>query len=315
VDNASLNQMLSTPLVLPAPIAGALAALFLVIVIVAIRRAARGTGSRLVLPICAIAIGTVAVYGLLDRLANNERAAGERALLDRSAHLNAAAVAPGSPLACLDGTAGEQVENACEKAVFADPQSTASAVAYISARLTLLADAAGFAQRSGPDVLAAFAASRRALELDRYGIAAHVLTVRDGCTVEKCAAFAMLQDVTTLKANMKAQAFDTYVSRYAVAWGKTEPAAERQPQAAVSTLPPSIGSTEVLPPSHPVDSKYDFPSSASIPPVSIMNAEPPPAPKDHTGTATAAPANEKAAANPPVPPKRPQTQAASPPAR
>src|SRR5215472_4000111 len=160
--------MLSTPLVLPAPIAGALAALFLVIVIVAVRRAARGTGSRLVLPICAIAIGTLAVYGVLDRLANNERAAGERALLERSSQLSAAAVAPGSPLACLDGAAGEQVESACEKAVFADPQTTAGAVAYIGARLTLLADATGFAQRGSSDLLAAFAATRRAIELDRY---------------------------------------------------------------------------------------------------------------------------------------------------
>src|SRR5262249_61033562 len=62
--------------------------------------------------------------------------------------------------------------------------------------------------------------------------------------------------------------------------------------------------------------KYDFPSAASIPAVSIMNAEPPPPkePKEQTGTATAHPAGEKPAASvAPVPPKRPQKQAATPP--
>ena len=50
--------------------------------------------------------------------------------LQRNAELSLSAVAPGSTLACLDGVAGEAVENACEKTVFADPQSAASAVAY-----------------------------------------------------------------------------------------------------------------------------------------------------------------------------------------
>jgi hypothetical protein len=66
---------------------------------------------------------------------------------------------------------------------------------------------------------------------------------------------------------------------------------------------------------HPLDPKYDFPSAASIPAVSIMNAEPPPPkePKEQTGTATAHPPGEKPTASAPVPPKRPQAQAATPP--
>jgi len=291
--------------------AGALAALFFVILVLAIRRAARGAGSRLLLALSATAIGALAVFGILDRLVTSERAAEQRALLERNLQLSMTAVAPGSPLACLDSAAGEQVENACEKAVFADAQSTASAVAYIGARLLLLADATTLAQRGKPDLLAAFVSTRRAIELDRYGIAAHVLAVRDGCTAERCAAFAMLQDAATLKANLKVGAFDTYVARYASAWGKNEPMAEKQPQAA---LPPMASASGPPPAPHPVDSRYDFPSAASIPPVSIMNAEPPP-PKEHTGTANGAPGGEKAAGNPPVSPKRPQAQAPSPPAR
>ena len=194
-----------------------------------------------------------------------------------------------------------------------DAQSTASAVAYVSARLSLLSDAFAAAQRGDPDLINVFGATRRAIELDRYGIAAHVLAVRDGCTAERCAAFVMFQDTNALKANLKVHAFDTYVSRYASDWGKTAAAADKQPQAAAPMQPPVASAAEAPSPGHPVDSRYDFPSSASIPAVSIMNAEPP-LPKE-AGAANAQAGTDKAAGNPPVPPKRPQAQAASPPAR
>ena len=312
VGSASVNGLLSTPLVLPAPVAGALAALFLVIVLMAVRRATHDGGARLLLPFSVILICTLAVIGIIDRLATNERMAEQRDLRLRDSQLSVSALAPGSPLACLDGVAGEQVENACERAVFADAQSTARAVAYVTARLALLADVSAVAQRDDRDLLAVFANARRAIELDRYGIAAHVLAVRDGCTTERCAAFAMFQDTGALKANLKVRAFETYVARYASAWGKSEPGADKEPQASVAPLPPVASAGEPSAP-HPVDSRYDFPSAASIPPVSIMNAEPPP-PKEQTGAASAQP-GEKPAGNTPVPPKRPQAQAASPPAR
>ncbi|HET7163877.1 MAG TPA: hypothetical protein VFI94_01845 [Pseudolabrys sp.] len=312
VGSASVNGLLSTPLVLPAPVAGALAALFLVIVLMTVRRATHDGGTRLLLPFCAILIGTLAVIGIIDRLATNERMAEQRDLRLRDSQLSVSALAPGSPLACLDGVAGEQVENACERAVFADAQSTARAVAYVTARLALLADVSAVAPRDDRDLVAVFANARRAIELDRYGIAAHVLAVRDGCTTERCAAFAMFQDTGALKANLKVRAFETYVARYATAWGKSEPGADKEPQASAAPLPPVASAGEPSAP-HPVDSRYDFPSAASIPPVSIMNAEPPP-PKEQTGTASAQ-SGEKPAGNTPVPPKRPQAQAASPPAR
>jgi hypothetical protein len=312
VGSASINGLLSTPLVLPAPVAGALAALFLVIVLMAVRRATHDGAARLLLPFSVILICALAVIGIIDRLATNERMAEQRDLRLRDSQLSVSALAPGSSLACLDGVAGEQVENACERAVFADAQSTARAVAYVTARLALLADVSAVAQRDDRGLLAVFANARRALELDRYGIAAHVLAVRDGCTTERCAVFAMFQDTGALKANLKVRAFETYVARYASAWGKSEPGADKEPQASVAPLPPVASAGEPSAP-HPVDSRYDFPSSASIPPVSIMNAEPPP-PKEQTGAASAQP-GEKPAGNTPVPHKRPQAQAASPPAR
>ena len=56
----------------------------------------------------------------------------------------------------------------------------------------------------------------------------------------------------------------------------------------------------------PLPDKYDFPSAASIPPVSIMNAEPP-LPKETAQAAQPAAEGEAAV---PVPQKRPQPQAA-----
>jgi len=316
LDGAFINGLLATPLVLPASVAGALAALFVVFIVIAVRRAASGGGARLLIPLTAIAVVAIAVIGVLERMATNERMAEQRALLSRHMQLSLSAVAPGSALACLDGAAGEQIEAACEKAVFADAQSAASAVAYIGARLSLLSDVFMVAQHGNPDLQAALASTRRAIELDRYGIAAHVLAERDGCTADRCAAFAMFQDTGALKANLKVHAFDTYVSRYAAEWGKKEPAADKQPQAGVPSPVASAGS-ESLPSGHPVDSRYDFPSSASIPPVSIMNSEPP-VPKDQAAAPPGHPpatTDKAAAGNPPVHSKRPQAQAATPPAR
>ena len=144
IDGASLNGLLSTPLVL-----GALAALLVVLLVLAVMR--NGVARRLLLPVAMLVVVSLGVMAILDRMAQDERAAERRALAQRDADSTAQALAPGSALACLDGAAGEAVENACEKTVFAGPQSTAAAVAYMAARLTLLADGLAFARRSDPD--------------------------------------------------------------------------------------------------------------------------------------------------------------------
>jgi hypothetical protein len=296
IDGASLSGLLSSPLAL---ITGALAALIVVLLVVAFRRT--GAARGLLLPIAAAVLFGLGLMAVLDRMTEGERAAERRSLAQRNAELTAQALAPGSALACLDGAAGDAVENACEKTVFAGPQSAAAAVAYMAARLTLLADGVGFARHGNPDFAASLAGLRRAIELDRYGIAAHVLAVRDGCTAERCGAFALLDNTDVLKSNLKAQVFDQYVSRYAADWNKAEPEtapmAEKQPPASVP-----LASASEAPAKTPLSGKYDFPSADSIPAVSIMNAEPP-LPKGAT---------DAQAAGEPVPPKRPQTQAASP---
>ena len=231
--------------------------------------------SRIALSLAALALAGFAVYALIDRSAVAERAAERRALLAREVELSRIALTPGSALACLDGGAGETVENVCEKAVFASAQSTAAAVAYMDARLKLLTAAAA----RDPGLLRLLASTRRAVALDRFGVAAHVLAIRDGCTAEKCDAFALVDDASALQANLRAQVYDQYVSRYVASWSAPPTPAEKLP--AVSALPPptslarvtASGQTAV--PAVKPGEHWDFPSAASIPAVSILGAEPP----------------------------------------
>jgi len=312
-------------------LAGVAAALVVVLCVLAFRRARGGWAGALLRGVAGAA-AIVAVLAYFDQSARHERAENLRALQARSAELAARALVPGSALACLDGAAGEAVETACEHKVFASPQSAAAAVAYVSAQLVLLADA-GVASGRDPGFAATLAGLKRAVALDRYGIAAHVLAVRDGCTAERCPAFALVDDTNALKSNLKAGVFDAYVSRYTTAWSKPEaqtPVAAAQPSAQpvpaapmpAASVPaasvPDDGEHRVAVPLSP---KYDFPSAASIPPVSIMNKEPPlpnaatpveepKAGEPRPGVPTAAATAEEVPI--PLPPRRPQAQAAVP---
>ena len=314
MNGSLLNTALSAPVLLPA--AGALAALFVVLLVLVLRRAGPGT-VRLVWPIGVVAVTAVAAMFILERMAQNDRAAERRALEQRELNLTALALAPGSMFGCLDSAAGDAVESACEAAVFAEPQSVAAAVAYVTARLALLADGLDFARKTDPDFAERLFGVQRSIELDRFGIAAHVLASREGCTAERCAAFALLRDTSALKANLRVRAYNEYVARHAAAWNKETPATEKQPPVA-SAAPEASPSVASLPaqaekPNAPVPSRFDFPSAASIPPVSIMNAEPP-LPAAAAAANAAAPAAD-AAATVPMPPPRPQSQAPAPPAR
>jgi hypothetical protein len=243
-----------------------------------------------------------ALVGLvvIDQVVRRDLAGDRQALVARAQELNARATMPGSALACLDAMAGETVETFCEKALFATPQATAAAVSYVDAQLALLA--AGNQQlrrgdRSHEDMLANL---RRAAELDRFGIVAHVLSVRHGCTAEQCAAFAMLNDARRVSRNMTGHTYDAIVDRYAAAW----PAAGSHPVA--GNAPPAIAEAPAGAPlagaplaGAKLPNNLFLPSSSSIPAVSIMNAEPGASPHDTTGS-TQAPT--------PTPPRKPQAR-------
>ncbi len=222
--------------------------------------------------------GALVVWTAFDWAVVRDRAAERRVMKSRIAELATRAFAPASPLACLDGLAGDAVEAACEKAVFAGPETVAAAVSYMAAHLALLAD--GKAHDAGGGYDAALTPTLLAVETDRFGIVAHILAVRDGCTAQQCDTLALLRDRSRVETNLREQTFESYVNRHVAGWStgasSTHPEAAGPPAAAAAGATPTPGV--------PLSSRYDFPSAASIPPVSIMNAEPagpaagPPAP-------------------------------------
>jgi hypothetical protein len=235
-----------------------------------------------------VVTAVLAGWWTLDHFARRDLAAAQRAVEARAHELATRALAPGSALACLDAIAGDAVADACEKAVFATPEATAAAVAYVAEQLALLASGSEQARRAGasPDGGARMAQLRRAIEADRFGFAAHVLSVRDGCTPDRCGAFALLQDTGRLSANLAERPFDAYIKLYAAGW----PAAGDRPVA--SNQPPAATAPAAAP---KASSNLYFPSASSIPPVNIMTAEPAARSADTTGAGEAGTPSRKAA--------------------
>lgn len=250
-------------------IAAGSAALLVLICVLAVlqpqERMAASRARRIGFVVAGAVLGGAISWAVLDRASPaHDDGAVARAFELRAQELGAQALSPGSPLACLDGLAGESVETACEKAIFASPASVAAAASYIAARLALLSSAgrAGVDADAGMDE--ALAPLRRSLEIDRFGIVAHLLAQRGNCTRDDCTALALLHDPSRVRSNLGEQNFDRYVERYAPAW-----AAAAEP--AVADAAPPQGAAAPAP--HKVVN-IDFPSAASIPAVSIMNPEP-----------------------------------------
>src|SRR4051794_7055874 len=291
---------------LPVWAAGAAAILFIVIGVLTLTRAGASLAGTLV-RLLAVVVCVAAVWLFLDRTESHERSAERRALDQRAADLTARALTSGSALACLDAVAGDAVESACERAVFASPESTAAAVSYVSARLALLADGADFARHANGNYEGALTTLRMALETDRFGIVAHVLSVRDSCTPLLCDSYALLHDAGRVQANLRERVFSRYVERYAADWAaRAQKPGTPVAEGATNTL--VTGSTPAAAPGSvaiPLSARYDFPSAASIPPVSIMNPEPgmPPDAKGET---------KPEAKTAPKPPRRPQQSATGP---
>lgn len=172
-------------------------------------------------------------------------------------------------LSCIDDLAGDAVEEACEKALFGTPDTTAAAVSYAASevdRLRSFGDVAAANRVMSPELQAL----RRAVERDRYGLVAYVLVARDRCTPTDCAAFQSLTDHNQVAANMQERIYEERVSRYATAWSTTAPAAAAA--AAASTVPGMAAMPASVPTGKPTNA--EFPTSASIPPVNIMTPEP-----------------------------------------
>ncbi len=210
-----------------------LAGLLLLLVFLAVYRAQWPTVVGPAVRLSLALFGIVAAWTVVDRLAERDRADERRALDQRILELSARALAPGSALGCLEPNLGETIDAACEKAVFADPETIAGATAYVAGSLSLLADAAA----NGWDVYydAALAALRHRLEIDRFGLVAQVLA-GEGCSAAKCEKLALFADANRVSANLKARTFENLVARNSAGW--PQPASAAAPAAPVAAAPP-----------------------------------------------------------------------------
>jgi hypothetical protein len=263
----------------------AAAGFFGILVLITLLRAEKSvaTGALTVITLLAVGIAvaaTIRSYGPLSR-----NMAGE----NRSVPQMGAAT---SAMSCADDLAGDAVLTACEKVLFGTPESVASAVSQTAAqldRLVALGDVAIAERSMTPDLKTL----RRTLEHDRFGLVAQVLLARDHCTPTDCAAFRVLTDNRQILVNMDNRLYDVLVARYAPSWNAPQPAA-----VPVAALGPS------LPTGRPTNA--DFPSSSSIPPVSIMTAEPGTASKPPGERSTSPAANAQAATPRPAPQEPPK---------
>lgn len=269
----SLDQLWRSP-TFPMWLTLAAAAFFAIVFLVIVLRADRSVanGALTVMTLLAIAVAAAAtVRGL-----GNEEAG---AVAARSSSGGAGSL---PALSCVDDLAGDSVEAACERVLFGSPDHVAAAVSYAAARLdrlTVLGDATTATRSMTPELQAL----RRAVERDRYGLVAHVLVARDGCTAAICPAYRSLTDQRQIVSNIEGRVYDGLVTRYTPMWSGALAAADSGSAAPTSPAAAAalIGGQPSLPTGKPTDA--EFPSSASIPPVSIMTSEP------ATGTATPAP--------------------------
>jgi hypothetical protein len=246
------------------------------------------------------AFGAILAWAFLAGATVRDLSVERRNLEMRAAQLTVQVLAPGSPLPCLDASAGENVETACERALFAAPATVAAASSYTAARLTLLSDVAAHS-KAGGNVDSILPSLRRALEADQFGFVAHTLAIRDGCTSSRCEALALLRDPERVRANLSARTFDRYLEHYLPLWGQPET------PVAASQQPPGQAPKKVI-----LDA--DFPSAASIPAVSIMNPEPKLSPASGAGDARAASSarrSSRKAGNSPPPPAATTSSAAT----
>jgi hypothetical protein len=258
----------------------AAAGFFGILVLFTLLRAEKSVANGALTVITLLAVGiavaaTIRSYGPLSPNTSDE----SRSLAEMSA------VSPA--MSCADDLAGDTVLTACEKVLFGSAESVAAAVSYTAAqlnRLYALGDVA-VAERSMTPELKTL---RRTLEHDRYGLVAQVLLARDHCTPSECAAFRMLTDNRQILVNMDNHLYDMLVARHAPSWNA--PAGAGVP---VAALGPSI------PTGRPTNA--DFPSSSSIPPVSIMTAEPGSASTPSAPRPAAPAANAQAATPRPAP--------------
>jgi len=294
-------------LAVPIWLAAAGAAVLAVSLLLAVTRAAGVAVISSLFRAGLIAVGVLAVWLYLeqrwDSTTGSNPGTERRSLDDRKAVLMAGAIAPSSALSCLDEIAGEAVESACEKAVFASPEAVAAGINYVTSQLALLDDGSTYAERGDASYAAELAPLRAALELDRFGIVAHVLG-NQGCTPENCDALMRFHDSSKVLGNLRNRTFEEQVKKYTATW-------DRPAEGVAATASPPLAFPDTIGPE--VGQKYGSPSSKSIPPVSIVAPEESP-PREATASestdVTLQPASQAPQPTPPPAGGEPTVQSA-----
>jgi len=280
-------------LVLPVWASAAAAAVLVALALLAVWRAGALRVVAVLVVLAALGYAGWIGSSVLDRIANGHRVDELRSFEARAHDLLARALLPGSPLSCLDNGAGEQVALSCERVLFGSPENVASAVAYVTARISLMIDGLDAASRDGDDRYeGVLHMLRRGLDSDPYGIVAHVFLQQPNCEPESCEMLSLLRDPNKVRVNLQDKTFDMVVARNAVHWTQSSGGSPQADAAKGDASSPIAGAS--APAGAPVASKYDFPSADSIPPVSIMNAEPSRPPAAASGSTAAAPAPKPA---------------------
>jgi hypothetical protein len=279
--------------------AGAAAALVLVACALAFltprtEKVAALARSALILLVAVLCGSLVAAF--FDGAAVRERAAERRALEARAGELTAKALTPGSSLACLDAMAGDEVEAACGKDVFQSPANLATAIAYVAAQFALLSDMTAYADSGGAGIDGALQRLRRTLEADPFGLLAHVLATRGGCSSVKCPQLKLLHDAGHVRTNLIAGTLAHFVEEYRSGWAKLPEMAA----GGTAAVQPAASAQASAPARRRAKLNIDFPTAASIPPISIMNPEPKVEPEPPGPTGSAAPSGNDAAASLPT---------------
>jgi hypothetical protein len=273
-------------LTLPLWAAGAAAALLVLLLLLALFRGGFAVAIGSLVRLAFLVLAAVVAWKLIPYFADRDRIEARRALDQRMTELTARVLAPNSALGCLEPGLGDAVDAACEKELFASPETVGAATALVAARWSLLTSAVDYAKRD-PSYEPKLDGLRRSLQADRYGFLAQVLSTREGCTAGRCEGLERLADPSRVRANLNERTFEGLVARNAVAWAA-------RPH----------GATAAVGPAGAPGPGINFPSAASIPPVSIMNTEP-----GGAAAPVAAPAPPR---RPPPPPKAVRPAAARP---
>src|ERR1043165_35713 len=126
LDSVSGLELASGAFTVPLWVVGVVAALLVALIVIAVVRSGLNELGSLVVRAAIIVIAVGLGWTYVTRTGERGRADERRSLDQRAAELVSRATAPGSAIACLEATNTETVEGACERMVFAGPETVAA---------------------------------------------------------------------------------------------------------------------------------------------------------------------------------------------